>query len=167
MNCHTAATGRVLGLNTMQFNGDHTYAATGRSDNQLRTLNHIGVFSQDIGAASQYAAQPEPADVSASLDARARSYLETNCSICHRPGGPTPVNMDLRYATPLADTRLVGVTNEGSVSGVRVVAGNHAGSLLWQRASSSEGSVRMPPLGVSLVDQRAMQVLADWIDSLQ
>jgi uncharacterized repeat protein (TIGR03806 family) len=167
LNCHTQATGRVLGLNTLQFNGNHTYAATGRSDNQLRTLNHIGVFSQDIGAASQYGAQPNPADASAALDARARSYLETNCSICHRPNGPTPVNMDLRYTTPLADTRLVGVANEGSVSGVRIVAGNHANSLLWQRASSSDSNVRMPPLSVSMLDEQALQLLAGWIDSLQ
>jgi uncharacterized repeat protein (TIGR03806 family) len=167
LQCHTQATGRVLGLNTLQFNGNHTYAATGRGDNQLRTLNHIGVFSQDIGAASQFGAMPDPANESAALDTRARAYLDTNCSICHRPGGPTPVNMDLRYTTSLADTLLVGVGNQASIAGTRVVAGNHANSLLWQRAGSSAGSVRMPPVGVSLVDGNALQMLANWIDSLQ
>lgn len=167
LQCHTSATGRALGLNTQQFNGSHTYAATGRSDNQLRTLNHIGIFSTDIGAASQYSAMPDPASTSGSLESRAKAYLDTNCSICHRPGGPTPVAMDLRYATALGDMQLVGVANQGSVSGVRVVAGNHSGSLLWQRANSTVGNVRMPPLGVQVVDQAGLQLLANWIDALR
>lgn len=167
LQCHTAATGRVLGLNTRQFNGNHTYAATGRADNQLRTLNHIGIFSSDIGAASPYGAMPDPADASAPLEARAKAWLDTNCSICHLPGGPTPVEMDLRYATATADMRLIGVANQGGVGGVRVVSGNHAGSLLWQRAASTDDAVRMPPLGVKMVDETGLKLLADWIDSLR
>jgi uncharacterized repeat protein (TIGR03806 family) len=167
LNCHTQATGRVLGLNARQLNGSHTYQSTGNADNQLRTLNHIGIFSSDIGAAGQYGAMPAATDASASLEARAKSYLDTNCSICHLPGGPTPVAMDLRYTTGVADMQLVGVANQGSVGGVRVVAGNHAGSLLWQRAASTNASVRMPPLGVQMVDEAGLQVLANWIDALR
>jgi uncharacterized repeat protein (TIGR03806 family) len=167
LNCHTQASGRALGLNTRQFNGSHTYAATGRGDNQLHTLNHIGIFSSDIGAASQYSAMPAPTDASAALEARAKAWLDTNCSICHLPGGPTPVQMDLRYATALANMQLVGVANQGSVGGVRVVAGNHSGSLLWQRAGSTNSNVRMPPLGVQMVDDAGLKLLADWIDSIR
>ncbi len=167
LQCHTAATGRALGLNTRQFNGSHTYAATGRSDNQLRTLNHIGVFSSDIGAASRYGAMPDPSDASAALEARAKAWLDTNCGICHLPGGPTPVAMDLRYATAVADMQLVGVANQGSVAGVRVAPGNHAGSLLWQRANSTDATVRMPPLGVDTRDDAGLKLLADWIDTVR
>ena len=74
--------------------------------------------------------------------------------------------MDLRYATALADMQLLGVANQGSVSGVRVVPGNHTGSLLWQRANSTVGNVRMPPLGVQMVDEAGLQLLANWIDAL-
>jgi mono/diheme cytochrome c family protein len=167
LNCHTLATGRVLGINARQLNGSHTYQSTGNADNQLRTLNHIGIFSSDIGEAAQYAAMPAATDASASLEARAKSYLDTNCSICHLPGGPTPVAMDLRYSTAVAGMQLVGVANQGSVGGVRVAAGNHAGSLLWTRAASTAANVRMPPLGVQMVDEAGLQVLANWIDSLR
>jgi uncharacterized repeat protein (TIGR03806 family) len=167
LQCHTQVSGRVLGLNTRQFNGNHTYAATGRSDNQLRTLNHIGVFSGDIGAANQYSAMPDPTDASASREARAKAYLDTNCAICHQPGGPTPVAMDLRYTTAPAEMQLIGVANQGSVGGVRVVPGNHTGSLLWQRSASTNGNVRMPPLAVQMVDESGVQLLADWIDALR
>jgi len=165
LNCHTAATGRVLGLNTRQFNGNHTYAATGRSDNQLRTLNHIGIFSSDIGAADQYSAMPDPKGSAGTVETRARAYLDANCSICHRPGGPTPVNMDLRYATSLADMNIVGVNAASGTA--RVAAGNHAQSELWQRANSSNASFRMPPLAVQMIDAEAVQLLSVWIDALQ
>jgi uncharacterized repeat protein (TIGR03806 family) len=167
LNCHTQATGRVLGINTRQFNGSHTYQSTGNADNQLRTLNHIGIFSSDIGAAGQYAAMPAATDAAASLEARAKSYLDSNCAICHLPGGPTPVAMDLRYTTAVANMQLVGVANQGSIGGTRVVAGNHTGSLLWTRAASTAANVRMPPLGVQMVDDAGLQVLANWIDALR
>jgi uncharacterized repeat protein (TIGR03806 family) len=169
LNCHTTATGRVLGLTTRQINRSHTYAATGRSDNQLRTLAHIGVFSGSVDAASSYATMPDPRDAAAPLADRARAYLDTNCSICHRPNGPTPVSMDMRYTTALADTRLVNVAPEAGSSGgvVRVVPGNHAASNLWQRVQSTNSAVRMPPLGVNVVDAEAVQLLSTWIDSLQ
>ncbi len=168
LNCHTQATGRVLGLNTLQINRDHTYQSSGTSDNQLRTLNHIGMFSQNVGDAAQYGALPNPTGGGAPLESRAKAYLESNCSNCHRPGGPTPVNMDLRYTTGVADMRLVGVAAERPTVGgaVRIVAGNHAASDLWRRASSGSAT-RMPPLGVSLVDDAGVNVLADWIDTLR
>ncbi|MET0540696.1 MAG: PQQ-dependent sugar dehydrogenase [Variovorax sp.] len=165
LQCHTAVTGRALGLNTRQFNGNHTSAATGRSDNQLRTLNHIGIFGSDIGAASQYGAVPNPTDASASIESRAKAYLDTNCSICHQPGGPTPVDMDLRYATSLSDMNIVGVATSQS-AGTRIAAGNPGSSDLWQRVQSSDANRRMPPLGVQVVDQEAVQLLSTWITGL-
>lgn len=164
LNCHTAATGRVLGLNTRQLNSNHAYAASGITDNQLRTLNHIGLFAQDIGSASSHGTMPNPTDSSASLESRAKAYLDTNCSVCHRPQGGTPVNMDLRYGTALSQMNIVGVASSGG--GTRVVAGNHGASDLWLRASST-GANRMPPLGVSATDTQGINLLRDWINSIQ
>jgi uncharacterized repeat protein (TIGR03806 family) len=164
MNCHTQAAGSVLGLNTLQFNRSHSYAATGRSANQLSTLGAIGIFSGGVGATSSYGTMPDPRNASASLQERAKAYLDSNCSHCHRPGGPTPVNMDLRYATSLADMNIVGVN--AAAGRPRLAAGNHAQSDLWVRASSN-GANRMPPLGVQMVDAQALQLLAGWIDAVR
>jgi uncharacterized repeat protein (TIGR03806 family) len=167
LSCHTSAAGRVLGLNTRQLNRSHTYAASGRADNQLRTLAHIGVFTSDIGASSQYGAMPDPRDTGAAVQDRAKAWLDTNCAMCHRPNGPTPVTMDLRYTTALADMTLLNAAPQAGSSGgvVRVRPGDHAGSNLWQRVQST-GSNRMPPLGVAVVDAEAAQLLATWIDGL-
>jgi uncharacterized repeat protein (TIGR03806 family) len=166
LNCHTQATGRVLGLNTRQLNRSHTYAATGRSANQLRTFDHIGIFGGGVGATGDYPTMPDPHDGTAPLEARAKAYLDANCSMCHRPGGPTPVNMDLRYTTAVADMRLLGVAAERpTVAGaLRIAPGSHDQSDLWRRVSST-GSIRMPPLAVSMLDAQAVQLLSAWIDS--
>jgi uncharacterized repeat protein (TIGR03806 family) len=166
LSCHTQATGRVLGLNTLQFNRDHEYASTGRTGNQLLTLNHIGVFGQDIGELSQYGALPDPYSTNGPLESRAKSYLETNCSACHRPGSTAPVSIDLRYGTARADMKLFGVAADQptTTGAVRIVAGNHAASDLWRRVAATDGN-RMPVLGVSVPDQQALKLLADWIDS--
>lgn len=168
LQCHTEATGRALGLNTRQLNGSHTYAATGRTDNQLRTLNHIGMFGNNIGAATQYSAMPSPADASASLEARAKAYLDSNCSNCHLPNGGTPVSdMDLRWDTSVAGMNIVGTPAALNAGATRIVAGNSGGSDLWQRVQSSNPARRMPPLGVQTPDSAGLQVLADWIDGLR
>ena len=48
LSCHTPQSGYVLGVRTAQLNGDHPYALA--TDNQLRTLDHIGLFTERIDA---------------------------------------------------------------------------------------------------------------------
>jgi uncharacterized repeat protein (TIGR03806 family) len=166
--CHTQASGRVLGLKTLQMNRSHSYAATGTADNQLRTLNHIGIFGVDIGDTATFAAMPDPGNSSAPVSDRARAYLDTNCSQCHRPNGPTPVNMDLRYTTAQDSMAIIGTPAAiPTVGGAfRVAPGAHANSDLWRRITAVDGN-RMPPIGSGLVDQAGSALISEWIDSLR
>jgi mono/diheme cytochrome c family protein len=45
MVCHSRAANFVLGLSSLQMNKDHAYGSV--TDNQLRTLEHLGIFRVD------------------------------------------------------------------------------------------------------------------------
>ena len=165
MDCHTGAAGRILGVRTLQMNRDFPYVNA--TDNQLRSWNHIGLFTQDIGAHGQYGAFEDPADGTAALTARARAYLDVNCAMCHRPGGPTPADMDLRFGIGEGQMRLFGVASTNPANGqpgrLRAAAGDRAASDLWDRLGRTDGFA-MPPLTRNLIDEEARTLLGQWID---
>jgi uncharacterized repeat protein (TIGR03806 family) len=162
--CHTSAAGFVLGIRTRQLNRDFDYPNA--LDNQLRSWNHIGLFTTDVGSHAQYEALADPDDATASLDARARSYLDANCAQCHRPLGPTPVDLDLRFEVPEAQMRLFGVPSTDPASGVpgtlRAMAGDPMASDLWERLRRTD-AFAMPPLARELPHQAAIDLLSTWI----
>src|SRR5690606_12682886 len=102
--CHTAAAGFALGPEVAQLNHAFTYPSTGRTANQLATLDHIALCTTPLGDPTLRPALADPADAAAPLDERVRAYLHPNCAGCHRPGGPTGSSLDLRFGTALADT---------------------------------------------------------------
>ena len=67
----------------------------GASDNQLRTWNHLGLFNKELeeDTISKLPALVRVGHGSASLEARARSYLDANCAQCHRPNGGQVTSM--------------------------------------------------------------------------
>jgi len=167
LQCHTSVAGRSLGLETAQQNGDLTYPATGRTANQLTTLEAIGLVSlPDVPA--NLPALPDPLG-GAPLEARARAYLHSNCSACHRPTGPAPVTLDLRYGTALGATGTCGVIPQAGDLGLvdaRVVAPGHPErSVLLERMKRLDLH-RMPPVGSLLVDQEGVDLVSEWITSL-
>jgi uncharacterized repeat protein (TIGR03806 family) len=170
LRCHTAVAGVALGPETAQMNRDFTYPQTGRTDNQLVTYDAVSMFASPLpGDPATLPAMPDPADGSASLDARARAYLHTNCAQCHQPGGPTPVNLDLRYTTALANTNACDVlptSDDLGINMARIIApGDAARSLLVTRMGLRDVNA-MPPLGSTVVDAAGVTLVTDWINAL-
>ncbi|MDJ0975023.1 MAG: PQQ-dependent sugar dehydrogenase [Planctomycetota bacterium] len=167
LSCHTPAAGHVLGVRTGQINRAFDYG--GVTDNQLRAWNHIGLFQVDIGDPGQAVAWPHPADANASLAARARAYLASNCAQCHLPDGPAPGELDLRYTTPDAQTGTIGASPTEGFLGLgdpRIIdAGLKENSVLWLRMQRLDTS-RMPKIGSSLVDDAGSALIGEWIDGL-
>jgi hypothetical protein len=106
-SCHTTNAGGVLGVKTRQLNRALTYAS-GITDNQLRAWNHLDLFEPALREEeiSRLPALVAPDDKSIDLETRARSYLDANCSQCHRPGGVVSY-FDARFDTPLPKQNLV------------------------------------------------------------
>ncbi len=166
--CHTAIAGRTLGLETGQLNRTLRYPSTGRTRNQLLTLEHIGLFDEPLGAAPEGLtrfADPEGTDA---LELRARAYLHANCSGCHRAGaGRGPA--DFRHARTLDEMGVCNVAPQHGTLGrsdAKLLApGSPAQSLLSVRMHALD-AYRMPPLGSAVVDPVGTQVIGGWITSL-
>ncbi len=168
LTCHTPASGGVLGVKTRQLNGDFKYP-NGITDNQLRAWNHIGLFDTklDENDIPRFTKLVAVTNNTAPLGIRARSYLDANCAQCHRPGGAEAF-FDARFDTPLEKQGIINgpVANALGVSGAKIVVpGNVSKSILFHRVSIV-GDLQMPPLARNLVDQKAVAVIADWINSL-
>jgi uncharacterized repeat protein (TIGR03806 family) len=166
LQCHTAGAGRSLGLETRQLNSSITYPATGRTVNQLTTLQGIGMFANALTVQDAY---PDPSDATQSTPNRARAYLHTNCAQCHRPNGGTPVNLDLRYSTAMTATNTCNATpasGDLGVAGARIIApGDASKSLLYLRMSTRDAN-QMPPVASHVVDTQGAALLQQWINAM-
>lgn len=170
LGCHQEAAGRTLGPETAQFNGNYVYPG-GLRANQLRTLEHIGLFDKPLGNIEQLDALVEVTDEAASVEARARAYLHANCAHCHRPGGVTEVVMDLRYQTKLSMTNICNIVpskGDYGITGAKIVTPGDADlSILPFRMRSLAQNVRMPSLGSGVVDEPGVAAMEAWISSLK
>ena len=169
LQCHTAAAGRSLGLETGQLNGDLLYPTTGRTANQVFTLNSIDTLTPPVTLpVDQLPLIPNPAG-SAPLGDRARAWLHTNCANCHRPSGGTPVNLDFRYTTSLLGTNTCDVQpNAGDlgITNARLIApGDAARSVVVSRVNRTDANM-MPPLARHTIDTAGVQLLTSWINGL-
>lgn len=169
LGCHTQVAGFSLGLEIPQLNGDLTYSETGRTANQLTTLDEIALFAAPLGDPAGLAQLTDPFDNAASLTDRARAYLHTNCSQCHRPNGPAPTNLDLRYDTTLGATNACDQSPQAGDLGIvnaRLIAPGAADRSVLVARMDRRDADAMPPVGSALVDSAGVQLLSDWVDSL-
>jgi hypothetical protein len=170
MRCHTSIAGFSLGAETAQLNGHLTYPDTNRSANQPTTLAGVGMFGGPLpGTPASLPALPDPASSSEPLGNRARAWLHTNCAQCHRPSGPTPSSMDLRYSTPLAAANVCDATPQSGslgISNARLIAPGDASRSVVIARMNRRDAQGMPPVGSNLVDTTGVSLLTAWVNSL-
>ncbi len=170
LQCHTAPANYVLGVNARQLNANFAYP-NGVTDNELRALNRAGLFYPAISESQIPNIEQLSAltNATASLAQRARSYLDANCAQCHQPGGSGPT-FDARYDTPLAGQNIINTPAAKGNFGydnVNIVTPSDVWrSSLYDRMNALDASIEMPPLARNLIDTNAVQVMAQWINSL-
>ena len=172
ISCHNPATKGTIGPRTRNLNSNITYPLTSINANQLVTLSHLGILDVTIDDNTVLGYQTHKAldDINASLDEKARSYLDNNCAYCHRPGGTGDrAQFDLRLSNTLVQTGLMfaGTNTPIGVPGETiVVAGDAANSILFHRTESVDPTIAMPPIAKNVSDQDGVDLVEEWINQL-
>jgi hypothetical protein len=176
MKCHKPTGGDTLGPETDQMNrmGSGTM-------NQIDMLKQMNAFDQPPATpykdalVTPYASQVGTPAASATVEQKARSYLQANCAFCHRPDDPDYFLTDMRYGVAFADMGLCGQDPQKSDLGVigskRLDPGNPMNSLMWLRMEAPPDDAngrygRMPPLASYTVDDAGAQLISDWISGI-
>lgn len=158
--CHTAQGGFALGFNTVQLN-----RPSGTNANQLAAMSDAGCFTSPITNLNALRALAPVNDTNASVEWRVRSYLAANCAQCHQPGGSGLGYWSANITNKTANAGLIhgALVNDGGNPAARVIApGSLTNSMLLTRISK-RGPGQMPPLGTSIVDSNAVNLVASWI----
>jgi len=110
-----------------------------------------------------------PHDTTQDVALRVRSYLHTNCSSCHIAAGGGNSRIVFDFGTPLERMQAIDEKPMHATFGIddaRIVAsGSPDRSILLYRLSR-RGPAQMPPLCSLAVDDAAVTLVRQWIESL-
>jgi uncharacterized repeat protein (TIGR03806 family) len=157
--CQSCHADRALALRTRQM--DVAAAYPDGTTGQIEHLVALGLLD----------APPAPEVVlvdpfgDAPLEARARSYLDANCSHCHGPQGlaaGTGVRWDFED-TPTAELPLCRSTHSVDGRSRVIVPGHPEQSEMLARMEASDPFARMPQGPTRIPDAAAVAVLSSWI----
>jgi uncharacterized repeat protein (TIGR03806 family) len=111
-------------------------------------------------------------DESESLDARARAYLDANCSHCHSDVGPADTSgLDLRPHIPFGPKfgACKSPIASGGGSGGRlydIVPGEPDQSIFVYRMQTTKPGAMMPELGRATSHEEGVALIAEWIAAI-
>lgn len=156
-----------IGPKPQNLNTLYNYGTT--TKNQLEKWKQMGYINNTLPALSSIYSTVDWRDTSKPLALRARSYIDMNCAHCHRVGGHcdyVPQRFDFsntnNYTLGVCLTPLFQVPDHPYV----VNAGNADQSELVYRIDTNEGSEMMPIIGRTLIHDEGVQLIKDWINSL-
>lgn len=167
--CHTMPAKFTLGVNTLQMNKNHDYG-NGVVANQLRTLEHLGIFKKPLPASPEKLPRlVNYEDKALDINQRARSYLHANCAHCHMKWGGGNADFQLLATLALKDTNTIDTRPGQGAFELKdpriIVPGDPARSMVPFRMARL-GLGRMPHIASSVVDEEAVKLLQEWIKQL-
>jgi len=163
---------RELTIRALREAGMNTQVADGywkRVDVEKRSRRKLAPRPTAEADAAMFEWLVDPADESAPLELRARSYLHANCAHCHTGAGGGNAQIQLAYWNSLFETKSYKSRPLHSSLGVRdariIAPGEPEKSMMLHRLATQERG-RMPPVAVSLPDPVGIDVVRRWIASL-
>ena len=165
---HASKQLRLIGPKAWQLNRNYDYG--GITANQLEYWEDSGRLTGLPNHRPTGVNWFEPGD--ATLEQRARAYLDINCAHCHNEAGAADTSaLDLDLNTPVG--RDFGICKPpvavGRGSGDRpydIYPGRAEESILLYRMQRTEPDIAMPELGRSTVHIEGVALLHDWISMM-
>lgn len=157
----------LIGLKARNLNKSIEFE--GESINQLQLWGQQGLLSGLPTSVVDIDYAPDWQDASKKLEERAKSYLDINCAHCHREEGAASLSgLKLEFGRKSVDYNH-GVCNSAHGwrgGGFDIWPGDSENSSIPLRMTLSAAPDRMPPLGRSIVDVEAVELIKQWIDSM-
>jgi parallel beta-helix repeat protein len=170
-NCHGVGELIPIGPTARSLNKEYAYESG--TANQLDHWTAQGILSGAPADTSTIDTIPLWGDTSASLDDRARGYLDVNCAHCHRPliGAANTSGLFLEYFRPFGTE--VGECKPPVAAGVGagdldydIVPGDADASIMHFRMNSNETNVRMPEIGRTIIHTEGVELIRNWINAM-
>ncbi|MEC8553553.1 MAG: PQQ-dependent sugar dehydrogenase [Planctomycetota bacterium] len=167
MVCHSRAANFALGLSNEQL---HVPGLLENNQSQVARLGEFGLFGADWNPEqlTKVRTLVPPHDERYEIADRARSYLHSNCSVCHVKEGGGNSKLILSFFAQGDKMRLWGedaLHRVPQLQGSKLaVAGKPDLSLLLSRVSH-RGPGQMPPLATNHLDEKGIRLLRQWIVS--
>jgi mono/diheme cytochrome c family protein len=96
--------------------------------------------------------------------------LHSNCAQCHVPAGGGNSKLDLHIDTALSKTNLIDekpTHHSYGLKGARIVAPGFPDRSVLLHRIAVRGAGQMPQLSTNLVDDRAVELMREWILDLK
>ena len=164
--CHNKWSGPALAFNTPQLNTDLDPGGTSLS--QIDLFAQIGLLEKPV-ATENRPKLASPGNVSATLDDRARAYLQVNCAHCHRMHAGGSVLSLMHYDVPLEQTNMVGARPSQGTFGIyaaQVIAPRDPFRSIMLYRMAKLGGGRMPHIGSLEVDRDGVELISQWIEQM-
>jgi len=166
--CHSNGQDTVpIGLKARHLNKAVLYQ--GESINQLTLWTNLGLLNNLPHDLSIIDTAPDWQNQSANLQDRAKAYLDINCAHCHSDGGAAALSgLRLEYWRKTIDYHH-GVCNSAHGwrgGGFDIWPGDASESAIPKRMAHTTAADQMPPIGRSLTDQGAVDIIKQWINAM-
>lgn len=156
--CHESSPSPVLGFDELRLNHDPSGQGS-----ELSRMFELGVLGGPPPSSPAAVVEADP------MRREVRGYLHGNCSFCHNGTMGVSSSFDLRHDVALENTIGVPTDSSASASGIRIVAGSPAQSILFLAFSgeTEDPEVKpMPPVAVERRDAAAVELLRTFIEEL-
>ncbi len=160
-----------IGPKARELNKNYTYP--GGVENELTHWTSAGILSGAPADPTQAPVLPVWDDpTTGTVEQRARAYLEANCAHCHNAGGTASITGLFLLASE-ANPTVYGICKPPVAAGPAtggfkfdIIPGDPDHSILIHRLASVTPAIMMPQLGRSVVDEGGLELVTDWIGSL-